>query len=446
MPEKREFGPKFRGLILRFMHPGHEEGPGKCCREFTGRCGDVMNYDSKIEAEAEVNTRGSAAMSGHHDPFDGAMAQDRNARRYVMLAAGAAIVLIIAIWFYLHKGPSEAADEPGAVQVPVVTVVQPGRSTVIGQIGATGTLAARRDMPVGSVGEGGEVRSVRVEQGDWVNAGQILAEVDRSVQVQQQASQAAQIRAAEADARLAQANLDRALKLVDRGFISTADVDRLTATRDSALANVQIAKASLRQLQAQANRLNIVAPASGLVLARNIEQGQVVGGGSSVLFRLAKGGEMELLANLSEDDLAAIKVGTQAQVTPTGSGKTFTGQVWQISPTIDSTTRQGTARIALAYDPALRPGGFASVTIRSGTVVAPMLPESAIQNDDKGSFVYVVKKDNRVERRAVKTGLVTAKGIVVTDGLQGDERVVLRAGGFLNPDDKVKPQAAKAEG
>ena len=101
------------------------------------------------------------------------------------------------------------------------------------------------------------------------------------------------------------------------------------------------------------------------------------------------------------------------------------------------------ARIALAYAPGLRPGGFASAVLNSGTIVAPLLPESAIQSDDKGRFVYLVGSDNRVHRRAVKTGIVTGEGVAVTDGLAGTERVVLRAGGFLADGDKVKPQRAK---
>ena len=130
-------------------------------------------------------------------------------------------------------------------------------------------------------------------------------------------------------------------------------------------------------------------------------------------------------------------------VTPVGLGQSFTGQIWQVDPTIDPQTRQGTARIALAYAPGLRPGGFASAVINSGTVVAPMLPESAIMSDDKGNYVYIVGKDDKVVRRAVTTGLVTDKGIAITSGLTGQERVVLRAGGFLNPGDKVKPQLGK---
>src|SRR3546814_6148132 len=96
-------------------------------------------------------------------------------------------------------------------------------------------------MPVGVVGEGGRVVSVSVEQGQWVRAGQVLASIDRSVQSQQARAQAAQVEVARADAQLAQSNLDRALQLVERGFISKADVDRLTATRDAARARVEVA-------------------------------------------------------------------------------------------------------------------------------------------------------------------------------------------------------------
>lgn len=404
-----------------------------------------MNYDSRIEAgriEAGDAHAAHAPVAGELVDFE-QQALARRRRRIIVVIA-LVLVAIVAIWLFLHRGGEEDALSKDADQIPVVTVVAPGRSTVAGEISVTGTLAARRAMPVGSVGDGGQVREVRVEPGQWVSQGQVLAVVDRSVQTQQIASQQAQVEVASADARIAQANLDRALKLVDRGFISKADVDKLTATRDSAAAQVKVARATLGQLQAQTARLNILAPAAGLVLERNVELGQVVTSGSGVLFRLAKDGEMELLAALSEDDLSALTVGQEATVTPVGSGKTFIGHVWQISPIINQTTRQGIARVALAYDPALRPGGFASVTIQSGTQVAPMLPESAIQNDTKGSFVYVVDAKGVAHRRAVKTGLVTAKGVIITEGLSGNEKVVLRAGGFLNDGDKVKTRLVAA--
>src|SRR5690606_8579630 len=116
---------------------------------------------------------------------------------------------------------------------------------------------------------------------------------------------------------------------------------------------------------------------------------------------------MELLAQVSEMDLSRIAVGTTASLVPVGTDKTFTCQIWQVSPVIEQQNRQGTARCALPYAADLRPGGFASATIIAGTIVAPLLPESAIMNDEKGSYVYLVDGDNKVVRRPVKTGLVT---------------------------------------
>ncbi|MFM5949540.1 MAG: efflux RND transporter periplasmic adaptor subunit, partial [Novosphingobium sp.] len=115
------------------------------------------------------------------------------------------------------------------------------------------------------------------------------------------------------------------------------------------------------------------------------------------------------------------------------------GQVWQIAPVIDPATRQGVARVALAYSPELRPGGFATATIKSGTMVAPVLPESAILSDAQGSYVYVVDQNNKVQRRPVKQGRVTPQGIIISTGLAGNERIVLRAGGFLQPGEVIKP-------
>jgi RND family efflux transporter MFP subunit len=364
-------------------------------------------------------------------------------RRWLILGA-IGLVLALLAWMLLRPDPVPApAAADRAQQAPTVTVVAPGRTTIEGTITATGTLAARREMPVGSVGEGGQVVRVVVDAGDWVRQGQVLAVVDRSVQNQQAASQAAQIQVAQADANLAQANLDRALRLVGRGFISKADVDRLTATRDAAVARVRVARAQLGELRARADRLNIVAPAAGLVLERNVEPGQVVGGASGVLFRIGRGGEMEMLAAVSEAELAKLSVGQSATVTPVGTETGYVGQIWQLSPVIDPQTRQGRVRIALAYRPGLRPGGFATAEIRGGAIVAPLLPESAILSDNQGTFVYIVGPDNKVARRPVRTGIVTGQGIAVVEGLNGSERVVLRAGGFLSPGETVVPRAGR---
>jgi RND family efflux transporter MFP subunit len=400
-----------------------------------------MNYETKMD----MGVLPPLARAAGPDQY--ALADDeteaemkaRRRRRLIIIIAVAAVLLAIAAYMLSH-GTEEVAFAPDAnATAPAVTVISPGRATLAGIINATGTLAARREMPVGVVGEGGRVVSVPVEAGDWVRAGQVLAVIDRSVQTEQVESQRAQIEIAQADLELAQANLDRALQLVDRGFISTADVDRLTATRDAARSRVRLAQAQLRELQARNDRLNIIAPAAGLVLERNVEPGQVVGAGSGTLFSIARGGEMEMLARLSESDLVQLSVGSQASITPVGTTRSFTGEVWQISPIINEEDRQGTARIALAYAPELRPGGFVSAEINSGSVVAPRLPESAILSDEEGSYVFVVNNQNRVERREVELGMISDEGIAITSGLTGAEPIVARAGGFLTEGELVRP-------
>ncbi len=378
---------------------------------------------------------------GTDHPFD-ETAPGGWSRLRIGLTAGAIALVLALLWVLIHRG--KPADLASGAQTPVISVVVPGRALVAGSINANGLLAARRELPVGSVGEGGAVAQVLVDAGQWVKKGQVLAVIDRSVQVEQQANQTAQIQASDADARLAQSNLDRAAKLVDRGFISKADIDRLTATRDAAAARVRISRAQLGETMARMRRLYIVAPDAGLLLERNVEPGQVVGPGTGNLFRIARGGEMELRARLSEVDLAQMKLGDTVTVSPVGVGTTFTGKVWQLSPVIDPQSRQGTARIALSYAPQLRPGGFAAATISKGAVMASVLPESAILSDAGGAYVYIVDGHNKAQRRAVKTGDVTAQGIEIREGLSGNERVVLRAGAFLNPGDTVRTVSGQA--
>ncbi len=361
-------------------------------------------------------------------------------RRALAIAAILAILVVgIAAWMWMRPRPPVPAND--AAQEPVITVISPGRSMVEQKVSATGSLAARVEMPVGVAGEGGEVRQVLVQPGDWVRAGQILAVIERSVQTEQIRSLAAQVEVNRADAKLAQAQLDRAKALVGRGFISRADIDQRTATRDGANARVNVAIAQLAEQRARTRRLDIRAPAAGLVLTRAVEPGQIVGSGSGTLFRMAKGGEMEMLAQVSEADLAILRPGNSAIVTPVGGKTSVAGRVWQVAPVIDQQNRQGIARIAIAYDRAIRPGGFASAVIVSGSGLAPTLPESAVLSDAKGNYVYIVDRRNRVERRAVTTGQVSDSGVAIVQGLDGSERIVRSAGAFLSAGQTVKPQA-----
>jgi HlyD family secretion protein len=277
-----------------------------------------------------------------------------------------------------------------------------------------------------------------------VRAGQTLAVVDRSVETETAAQQAAQVAAAKANAALAQSDYDRAIALQGRGFVSKAEIDSKRAARDAAFAQVRVAQAQLAGTRAQIGRLNVVAPTAGLILARSVEVGQIVSPGSGALFRLAENGQMEMRAQLSQQDLVNIHVGMAAQVTAVGSDRSFAGTVWQVAPVIDPQSRLGEVRIAVPYNPAMRPGGFAEARITAGTTTAPQLPQSAVLSDDKGNYVYLINAKNLVERRDIKIGAVNDTGVTIASGLNGDEAVVLSAGPFLNPGQKVNPRREAA--
>ena len=376
----------------------------------------------------------------------------RNRKRWIIAAVVAAIALVIA--FAMFRGTDDAAapaNTAGAAggagrggQIPSVTIFVPGRSEVARTITASGALAARRDQPVGVAGEGGLVRAVLVDAGSWVRQGQVLATIDRSVQSQTAAQLGASIEVARADAALAQNEYDRSAALVARGFVSKADLDRKKAARDAANARIRVAQAQLGAVRAQIGRLDIRAPTSGLILSRSVEVGQIVSGGAGGLFRLARGGEMEMRAQLSQQDLAAMRVGLPASVTPLGSTTTIAGSIWQVSPVIDPQSRLGEVRIAIPYTASIRPGGFAEARIAAGSTTAPLLPQSAVLSDKDGNYVYIINARNQVERRGVKIGSVDSAGVTIVTGLSGQESVVLSAGPFLNVGQKVAPRRQSA--
>ncbi len=368
---------------------------------------------------------------------------DRASRRRWVIVGALALIAILVLGAAMIMGrnasktPQAAA---GAGQIPSVSVVIPGQTQVARSITASGPLAAKRDQPIGIAGSGGRIVQVFVDAGSWVRAGQVLAVVDRTVQAQQASQLAAQVEAARANAALAQANYERAIALQGRGFVSKAEIDSKKATRDAANAQVRVAQATLAAQRAEIGRLNVVAPAAGLILARNVETGQVVSPGSGSLFRMAEGGQMEMRAQLSQQDLAYVHAGMTAAVTPIGSQSSVQGTVWQVAPVIDPQSRLGEVRIAIPYVPAIRPGGFAEAKITSGTTSAPLLPQSAVLSDDKGNYVYVINAKNEVERRNIQIGTVNDNGVTIASGISGNEAVVVSAGPFLNPGQKVNPK------
>jgi len=156
------------------------------------------------------------------------------------------------------------------------------------------------------------------------------------------------------------------------------------------------------------------------------------------LFRLARGGDVEMKALVAEQDLPQLKIGQDVSVSITGVESNFAGKVRLLAAIIDPASRLGEVRITLPRDPMLRPGAFARGTAVIGSDVKPLVPQTALLSDNGGSYVFVVGADNKIARQSVKYGSAQPGGIVVLEGLQGDERVIATAGAFLKEGETVR--------
>ncbi|HKZ73754.1 MAG TPA: efflux RND transporter periplasmic adaptor subunit, partial [Steroidobacteraceae bacterium] len=154
------------------------------------------------------------------------------------------------------------------------------------------------------------------------------------------------------------------------------------------------------------------------------------------------GSEVEVRAQLAEQDLPRLAVGQKAVVRLTGIAQPFEGRVRLVGPVIDPQTRLGWIRVALEPHPALRPGAFARGEVAVSTAQRAVLPQTAVLSDASGTYVMVIGADGRVAKRPVRVADTNANGIVIGEGLEGDERIVATAAAFLREGEQV--QAAEA--
>lgn len=356
----------------------------------------------------------------------------------VWLAAVAAVVLVSLIAWRLKNVLIVKADTGPHRAIPTVTVTQVGVSKVPTTVAIIGTIGARYDMPIGVEGDGGRVAAIFVEAGDHVKRGQILAHLNVSVLEPQVANLEAALEQARAEEDLAVAEYRRAQAVGASGALSAEETQRRKSASVTAAAKVKFAQAQLDESKAKLARADIRAPDDGIILTRSVEVGQTASA-AEPMFRLSKGGEVEMRGQVAEQDLPLLKVGQDVNVKLTGTSTTYVGKIRLLGAIIDPTTRLGMARVALVPDPNLRPGAFARAEVTVSNAERVVLPQTAILSDDRGSYVLIVNAENKVERRAVRVSGMIQSGVTIADGVAGRDRVVATAGAFLQEGDVVKP-------
>jgi RND family efflux transporter MFP subunit len=360
-----------------------------------------------------------------------------------LAAVGAATVLVAPA--------SRAADDKKATATKpalTVTTVRPSTAQLPIKLAANGNVVAWQEAIIGSETGGYRLNEVRVNVGDIVKKGEVLA-VFASESINADVAQAkAALQETRANAAEATANAARARTLQTSGALSAQQISQYMTAEQTANARIAASKATLSAQQLRLKYTQVVAPDSGVISARNATVGSVVGVGTE-LFRMIRQGRLEWRAEVIAADLSRLKPGTHAQV-KAANGSELTGKVRMIAPTIDPQTRSALVYVDLpatmGANAPFKAGMFASGQFELGTSNAMTVPQQAVVVRDGFSYVFRLNTDSRVSQVKVDSGRRLGDRIEVVKGLAADALVVVDGAGFLNDGDLVRnvPAAAPA--
>jgi len=392
----------------------------------------------------------------------------------LVLAAAFAMISLTLVGKSLPRatGPADvnaatkAAGEDAFAAVVTVTHVAPANFTET--VVASGSLVAREEILVGPEVEGLRIVEVLADEGKRVKKGDVLARLvadtldaqlaQNDAGIARTVAAIAQAKASivQAEARLVESrnSYERAKPLHSAGHLTEAVFDQrrqaaqtaeaqLAASRDG----LKLAEAEKAQVEAQRRellwrrgRVEVTAPADGIVSRRMARVGGYAAGAAEPMFRIVANSEVELDAEVTEMRIALLKEGQAAQVEVAGLGR-VKGVVRLVSPEVDKSTRLGRVRIFIGDNPGLRIGSFARGQITTATGHGLSIPASAILYGADGASVQVVR-DNRVVTTKIESGLAAGSLVEVRSGLTEGDLVVTRAGTFLREGDAVRPVIA----
>lgn len=360
------------------------------------------------------------------------------------LRAGSAALIL----FVLTGCGRDADEKKNAPATPALTVTtaRPSTATLPLRLGANGNVAAWQEAIVGSESGGLRLLEVRVNVGDVVQKGDVLAVFSADTVNADVAQARAALEEAQANAAEAAANAKRGEALRASGAMSEQQVAQYVTAANTASARVAAARATLTQQQLRLKYTNVVAPDSGVISARSATVGAVVGVGTE-LFRLIRQGRLEWRAEVTAADIGRIKPGTRA-VVKAANGAEVAGKVRMVAPTVDPQTRTALVYVdlppAMRADAPLKAGMFAGGQFELGESSALTVPQQAIAVRDGFNYVFRLNPDNRVSQLKIDTGRRLGERIEVVKGLAPDARIVVSGAGFLNDGDLVRNVEAQA--
>lgn len=377
-------------------------------------------------------------------------------RRRLGIAAGLSL-LAVGAFFFVTRGPLAPAG---------VSVTSAARLDLAPDLFGIGVVEARRTILVGPTAAG-RVARVWVEQGDRVEAGKLLAEMDPldlnerlaasryALSRARSALVSAQAQTMEAESRLttAEASALRHASLRERGFVSSEaerakghEARAAQAALAASRANIESARADAARLAAEASALErqvantrLTAPVAGLVVSRELEPGSTAVAGQAVL-RLAEAGSFWLRVRIDQGRSAGLAVGLPAGIAlRSRPAEALAGRVARIERLSDAVTEERVAMVAFDRLPeGLTLNEMAEVTLRLPMRAGVLaVPPAALSRQGGWTGVFVVES-GWAKFRAVKTGVRTAAGVEIIEGLAEGETVVTRRSHPISDGDRVR--------
>ena len=359
--------------------------------------------------------------------------------RRSLIAAASLMALVGALLAsFATQGADPAKPAAQASLKPALTVstVKAQKAIFPIRINANGNVAAWQEASVGTEANGLRLVDVKVNVGDEVKRGQVLAVFDnKTIQ-----SDLAQTRAslAEAQATLAEAktNAQRARDLGAGGAFSAQQTSQFLTAERTAQARLEAQQALLQTQLLRLKQTQVLAPDHGIISSRTATMGAVLPAGQE-LFRLIRQGRLEWRAEVSSGDLARIRTGVTVNIIGPAA-QSVTGRVRMVAPTVDPATRNGLVYVDMVQPGNLRAGMFARGDFELGSSPALTLPQSAVVLRDGFSYVYSVDPSNKVSQVKVQVGRRVGDRVEINSGLNAETPVVASGAGFLGDGDTVK--------
>ncbi len=364
--------------------------------------------------------------------------------RNKLISITAAILLILgAIWWrvsILSAADTNSGNGSSAATISkpalTVTTITPSVAEWPMILNASGDIEAWQEALIGSEINGLRLTEVKVNVGDTVQRGQLLATFS-DVTVKADVAQAlAAVAETEAMLSEARANADRTRKKESPGVFSDKQVKEYLRGEQTTAARLESARAQLVNQKARLEQTRLVAADDGLISARTATVGAVVSSGQE-LFRLIRHNRLEWRAQVTTAELPRLQVGQQVTLTAPG-GIEAKGVVRMVAPTVDPRTRMAIVYVDVPSDKGLKAGMFARGDFELGKTTVMTLPQSAIVQREGFNYVYQIGPDNKVTQIKVGVGRRLDDQIEITDGLHQQAKVAATGAAFLADGDTVR--------